>query len=70
MSKILAKISPVAKAIAAAVVGAVVPLLIVGFTNGFDWKAIVAAAGTAALSALSVFIVPNGTARKTTARKR
>ena len=59
MSGILDKIGPVAKAVAAAVFGAVEGLLIAGFAQGFNWTAIGAAAATAAIQALAVYIVPN-----------
>jgi predicted membrane-bound mannosyltransferase len=69
---ILSNLGRAAKTVAAAVAGAVLPLLIVGFTQGFNGKAIVAAAGTSAASALLVYFVPNQTpppAPKTTVRR-
>lgn len=55
LTAVYAKVGPVLKA----VVAAVVPLLVVGFTSSFNWKAILAAG----LSAALVYVVPNVTAK-------
>lgn len=55
----LTKLSPYLKAVLAGVIGAVLPLLSIGLTHGFDWKAILSAAVTGAVSAITVFLVPN-----------
>jgi uncharacterized membrane protein len=67
MSKILAKLGPIAKAVAAAVIGAVLPFVSVGVTHAYDWKAIASAAVGAACSAVLVYLVPN---RKAAVRRK
>lgn len=61
----LKSLSPVLKAVVAAVLGAVVPLATVALSTGkFDWKAIASAAAGAAITALGVYLAPNKPAAK------
>jgi hypothetical protein len=59
VSALLNTIRPYAKALIGGVLSAVVPLLLVGFTEGWNWKAILAAGVTGATTALGVYGTPN-----------
>lgn len=59
MRKVLDKLAPIAKAVAGAVIGAVLPLVSVSLVSGFDWKAILSAAVGAAVGAIGVYLTPN-----------
>jgi hypothetical protein len=66
MNKLLDKASPYMKALVGGFIGAVVPLVITGLSEGWNWKAILVAGVSGAATAVGVYQVPNASKEKTT----